>query len=208
MTLALCTALRVCWTVDGMWQLGYYLLFRLPPTIPCIACDLLSLSGAEVEQRVQLSHLCLWENFCPRELNGILFFCGACTTFNLCSERSFVSRVSRQKLPVTGASGRGNKRARFQFAHLGALPYFPPIFVSWFLLSLSAVLFLFVSRPEGFCRSVHSVISRPCNIPKVTSNLLAFFFSPVMFSFAFVSTLFCLTRVKKKKRQCLLSFAS
>lgn len=74
MTLALCTALRVCWTVDGMWQLGYYLLFRLPPTIPCIACDLLSLSGAEVEQRVQLSHLSLWENFCPRELNGILFF--------------------------------------------------------------------------------------------------------------------------------------
>lgn len=176
MTLALCTALRVCWTVDGMWQLGY-LLFRLPPTIPCIECDLLSLSGAEAEQRVQLSHC---EKTSAQESSTESYFFVACVPHSTCvpkgrlSVGSLARNFCRWQVHVEGeTSVRGSNLRIWELS-----PISPNLCFVVFTVVVCSVVFVFVSWLEGFCRSVHSVISRPCNIPKVTSNLLAFFFSP------------------------------
>lgn len=183
-----------------MCQLGY-LLFRLPPTIPCIECDLLSLSGAEVEQRGQLSHLCLWEDFCPGELNEILFFCGVCATFNLCSERSFCRSGLLPETAGDRCMWKGQRARMIPICAFGSSPpYLPHIFVSWFLLSLShSVVFVCVSWLKGFAVVYIASYLTLAIFPKwLVIFFLAFFF-PVLFSFAFVNTLFCPTFVKKKK---------
>lgn len=133
----------------------------------------------------------LRENFCPGELNRILFLWQYVPHLACVLKTVFVGRVSRQRLPVTGALG--DESARFQFAHLGA----PPIFVFGVLLSSSVVLFLFVSHDGRVLpRCVHSVVSPPCNIPKVAGNLL--FCRSVLLS-AFVNTSCRLSPVKKQE---------
>lgn len=112
----------------------------------------------------------------------------------------FVGRVSRQKLPVTGACG-GATNARGFSLRIWEQPLFPspPNFVSWFLLSLSgSVVFVCVSRLKGFAVLYIASCLALAIFPKWLVTFLVFF-SSVLFSFTFVSTLFCLTPVKKKK---------
>lgn len=90
------------------------------------------------------------------------------------------------------------ERAGFRFARLGALPYFPQVLFRGFYCRCLQCCFC-LSRDWRVFAVLYIVSYFALAIfPKWLVILWRFFLFPITFSFAFVSTLFFPTRVKKK----------